>query len=202
MLRLLGWSPLIQAAFDKNRDLFSPVPPIEPYEAPSTLAPLRDPYVPLPGLLVLHVRRGDFEEHCAHLARWGSSFNAFNSFPELPDQWSTPPGGGDGETTEANMQLYLRRCFPSVQQIVQKVDEVRRARGGAGLRNVYVMTNAKKRWAEELKGALRRMDGWDRIATSRDLVLSKEQKYVAQAVDMLIGQRAQVLIGNGVGARP
>ena len=33
---------------------------------------------------------------------------------------------------------------------------------------------------------------------SRDVKLSWEQKYVAQAVDMLIGQRAQVLIGNGV----
>ena len=36
------------------------------------------------------------------------------------------------------------------------------------------------------------------MVTSRDLYLSWEAKPVAQAVDMLIGQRAQVFIGNGV----
>ena len=36
---------------------------------------------------------------------------------------------------------------------------------------------------------------------SRDLELDSEQQYVAQGVDMLIGQRAQVIIGNGVSSR-
>lgn len=67
-----------------------------------------------------------------------------------------------------------------------------------GLRNVYVMTNASPAWLEELKVALRKTYDWDQIASSRDLKLSWEQKYVAQTVDMMIGQRAQVFIGNGV----
>lgn len=199
ILRLLGWSPLVHAAFDLNRDLFAPIQPIDPYPTPKSLQPLRDPYFALPGLLVLHIRRGDFEEHCAHLARWGSSFNAFNAFPELSDQWTTPSGIWKGDPpTEENLQLYLRRCFPSIAQIVEKVEEVRITSAGQGLKDIYVMTNAKPKWAEQLKAALRKKGGWEKIATSRDLVLTKEQKYVAQAVDMLIGQRAQVLIGNGV----
>jgi hypothetical protein len=36
------------------------------------------------------------------------------------------------------------------------------------------------------------------ITTARDLELRKEEKYVAQAVDMYIGQRSEVFIGNGV----
>ncbi|TCD62115.1 hypothetical protein EIP91_007469, partial [Steccherinum ochraceum] len=38
---------------------------------------------------------------------------------------------------------------------------------------------------------------WEKIATRRDLTLDWEQTFVSQAVDMLVGQRAQVLIGNG-----
>ena len=64
------------------------------------------------------------------------------------------------------------------------------------------MSNGDAAWLEELKGALRAGGGWERIASSRDLVLTPEQKYVSQTLDMLVGQRAQVLIGNGVRAFP
>lgn len=36
------------------------------------------------------------------------------------------------------------------------------------------------------------------ITTARDLELTLEEKYVAQAVDMYIGQRAEIFVGNGV----
>ena len=71
-------------------------------------------------------------------------------------------------------------------------------RSGKGLRNVYIMSNGEREWLADLKAALSRSGGWDRIVTSRDMVLTLEQKYVSQSMDMLIGQRAQVLIGNGV----
>lgn len=201
LLTAFGWSPLIHAAFDVNRALFSPVPILDPYMWSEPFVRRSDPYAPLPGLLVLHVRRGDFAEHCAHLARWSSTFNAFNAFETLPDQWVTPPGGGGGQTTQANMDLYLRRCFPSIPQIVDKVREVTRTPAGKGLQNIYIMTNGKKKWVKKLKTALNKSGKWNKIASSRDLVLTHEQKYIAQAVDMLIGQRAQVLVGNGVSGR-
>lgn len=69
---------------------------------------------------------------------------------------------------------------------------------GKGLKNVYVMTNAPKSWVLQLKYGLSKIGDWDHIASSRDLKLNWEQKYIAQSVDMMIGQRAQVLIGNGV----
>ena len=146
----------------------------------------------------MHIRRGDFEEHCAHLAEWGAAFNGFNQFDGLPDTWTTPEGGGGGQTTPENMALYMRRCFPSVEDVAHKVRAILQSEAGQGLENVFIMTNAKAEWIDELKVALRKTAKWKRIASSRDLVLNKEQKYAAQAVDMLIGQRAQVLIGNGV----
>ena len=49
-----------------------------------------------------------------------------------------------------------------------------------------------------LKQRLYQEGGWDSILSSRDLVLSPEQKAVAQTVDMAIAQRAAVFLGNGV----
>ena len=81
---------------------------------------------------------------------------------------------------------------------MDRVAEVRASAAGKGLKNVYIMTNGKRPWVAELKEALDKMGGWEKIASSRELTLTWEQQYVAQSVDMLIGQRAQVLIGNGV----
>lgn len=152
-----------------------------------------DPYAQLDGLMALHLRRGDFIEHCPNLCHWGAGFNAFNQFDGFVEPWESPSGSDD-----ERMAVYLRRCVPTIQQIVEKVEEVRLSKAGDGLRNIYIMTNGDRAWLDELKHALQRAYPWERIATSRDMVLTLEQKYVSQTADMLIGQRAQVLIGNGV----
>ena len=65
------------------------------------------------------------------------------------------------------------------------------------------MTNGKAPYIANLKRALwdAAPGEWDSISSSRDLALNWEQKFVAQAVDVLVAQRAQVLIGNGVSLR-
>lgn len=128
-------------------------------------------------------------------------------FPGFPDTLTLPPGYiADGTEAPPDVKdAYLRHCLPSVQQIVEKVESVLGSPEGEGLKYVYVMTNGGEAWAEELKVALYGMRGvggkgerWEKVATRRDLVLSWDQTFVSQAVDMVIGQRAQVLIGNGV----
>ena len=154
-------------------------------------------YDAIPGLLVLHIRRGDFKSHCFDvLARRGIGFTGFNSFPALTDHWALPPGMSDRERRE----LYARRCFPDVTAIVDRVEQVRaeEERAGRILDKVYIMTNGSPKWVRELEGALRARNAWEHIASSRDLMLTPEQKYVSQALDMLVAQRAQVFIGNGV----
>ncbi|KAI0668526.1 hypothetical protein C8Q78DRAFT_1098866 [Trametes maxima] len=195
------WSPLVERAFDTNRAAISPsaasAPALSSLPLTTTSA---QRYTEIPGLLVLHIRRGDYEAHCTHLAKWSSTFLAFNALPPLPDRFAPPAGGGWGENTAGNYAVYRGRCFPSVAQIVRRVREVVRADSdvaGRGVESVYVMTNGEASWVVELKEALARTGRFKSVASSRDVVLDGEQKYVAQAVDMLVGQRAQVFIGNG-----
>ncbi|GJE93721.1 O-fucosyltransferase family protein [Phanerochaete sordida] len=211
IVKLFGYSPLIHATYEANRHLFTTLPFYEPYFPCSAvpgsttdgdlqkLPPARcsDPYQPIPGLLALHLRRGDFADHCQNLARWNAAWMGFNSFPSFPDQWVRPESGGNGESTPENMDMYMRRCYPSIEQIVARLQEVRAHPASKGLKDVYIMTNGKPDWVDELKGAMRAMGGWDKIASSRDMTLDAEQKEVAQAVDMMVGERAQVIIGNG-----
>ena len=70
--------------------------------------------------------------------------------------------------------------------------------GKKKLRRLFIMTNGERGWVASLKQRLYQEGGWDNILSSRDLVLSPEQKAVAQTVDMAIAQRAAVFLGNGV----
>ncbi|KAG2040086.1 hypothetical protein BDR03DRAFT_950245 [Suillus americanus] len=181
------WSPLIHNAYRQNRHIF---------EGLSGSAVTENYTAPIPGLLALHVRRGDFQEHCVHLANWSSNWNAFNMFPEFSDKFQRPTDGGWGETSEKNMQMYMQRCFPTIDQIVEKVVRVR-VESEQPLTHIYIMTNGVGAWVEELKEALRNSGDWDQIKSSRDLDITWEQKSVVQALDMLVAQRSEVLIGNG-----
>ena len=101
------------------------------------------------------------------------------------------------------MQYYLERCFPTIEQIVDRVRQVladqKKTYGGKKeLKRIYIMTNGDTAWLDDLKGALMGIKKWDSVTNSRDLRLGWEAKPVAQAMDMLVGQRADVFIGNGV----
>ena len=189
IISLFRWSPLVTSAFRQNGALFVP------HGLPRT--PSYDPHVPIKGLLALHLRRGDFEGHCEHLARWRSDWSGFNKIPGLLEVWETPPVNDNDEMYPEGKDAYARRCYPDIDQIVQRVDQIRRANQDKRLTNIFVMTNGKREWVEELKKALKRGGSWERIESSRDMKLSWEQKHIAAAVDMLIGQRADVFIGNG-----
>ena len=182
-----GWSPIVYKAFRKNRHLFEPTTFwrwLFNFQKENTSSVIS-------GLLAIHVRRGDFKEHCAHLAEWGADWNAFNSFPEFLDKLDGPTDRGD------TAELHIRRCYPSIEQIVDKVRQVRKE-AASPLQYLYIMTNGQTPWVQELKSALAQNMSWDRIGSSQDLELTWEQQFVAQSLDMYIAQRADVLIGNGV----
>jgi len=188
------WSPLVELAFDTNRELFAPSATMEPYltSLPSII-PQSERYPPIPGLLALHVRRGDFVRHCKRLAGWGAHLSGYNAFPSLPDSELRPAN----MTALSSDELYRVRCFPEIAEIVKKIEDVRSTEAGQGLSNIYIMTNAPAAWILDLKAALSAAGQWENVVSSRDLIVNQEQEYVKQAVDMLIGQRAQVFIGNG-----
>lgn len=202
-LNEFGWSSLIHSAFTSNTHLFPSIfqsfflswLPTFPHALHPSASPISSNQV-VSGLLAVHIRRGDFVDHCSHLAKWSAQWNGFNQFDSLPDRFDVPPGAGFGFNTPENTAYYMEHCFPSIIQMADKIMSVREE--NPGVDRVYIMTNGKRPFIEKLTEELEKRGKWKGITSSRDMVLTWEQKYVAQAVDMLVGQRAQAFIGNGV----
>ena len=109
-----------------------------------------------------------------------------------------------------------------MEEIVGRVGEVRELWGKVGpsesdknlhpdlaypiqrrkLTHIHIMTNAEPDFLTSLLAALYSHASpagrWEGITSGTDLELSLAQSYVEQAVDMAIGERAGVFIGNGV----
>jgi hypothetical protein len=191
MVKLFGWSPLIEDAFNLNKHLF----------APSRILPPSTPtlrYPPIPGLLALHVRRGDFEGHCKALRDFGARFSGLNTQPGTIDRDVELVERIDGSLTRASKDAFQRVCYPNTDQIVKRVRQIRTTEEGKGLRNIFIMTNGSPEWIEQLKTALMKDYSWNQISSSLQMQVTWEQKFTAQSVDMMIGQRADVFVGNGV----
>ena len=136
----------------------------------------------------------------------------FNEFPGLPDRFTPPKTSSDSyddhygyDLSREERALYRAHCFPEIDQIVSRVRAVRASLlRTTNLTRVYVLTNGRPEWLQELKDALQedarreRLKEWQHIGTSRDLRLTGEQKHNSQALDMAIAQRAEAFIGNGV----
>lgn len=194
IIKHFGWSSLIYATYEANRHFFEHKSPKTTLEYTGEITSF--PFPPIDGLLALHIRRGDFAGHCDELGKWSSDWNGFNQFDELPDKFKVPEGGGWGENTPENIAIYRKHCYPTISQIVEKVSNVRKK--VKGLKRIYIMTNGKMEWVNELILALRTAEKWEAISSTGDLSLTREQKYVSQALDMYVAQRAEAFIGNGV----
>jgi hypothetical protein len=55
-------------------------------------------------------------------------------------------------------------------------------------------------WLRELRSILL-YDGWEDMKSSIDMQFDMAQKHVHMAVDMVIAEKAEVFIGNGVSVR-
>ncbi|KAI0245903.1 hypothetical protein BJV78DRAFT_1136456 [Lactifluus subvellereus] len=200
ILTHFSWSPLITAALAANAHIIHPA---LSNSTPSDFIPSSVP-APLSGLLALHIRRGDYIEHCKNLANWSSRFMGFNEFPGLPDRFSPPAVSSWGNASLEEHAGYQVHCFPEIEQIVSRVREVRASLlPRTVLTRVYVLTNGPPKWLQKLKHSLQedaRKEGveeWEQLGTSRDLRLTGEQRHNSQAVDMAVAQRAEVFLGNG-----
>ncbi|KAJ7258729.1 hypothetical protein B0H12DRAFT_1048898 [Mycena haematopus] len=184
--RLLGPSPIVRAAIDRNEYLFLPRGPRPPHPAP------RDVYA---RMLAIHLRRGDYLGHCKKLAEWGSSFYSWAQLPGVMDKFTPLPGDDP-----ARVETMLKHCLPTSAQIVQKIHDARedyvKAGSGRLLDVLYLLTNEQGPWLDELKAELKTA-GWYTIVTTRDLQLDVEQTEVSMAIDMQLARKAAVFIGNG-----
>ncbi len=147
-----------------------------------------------PGLLAMHVRRGDYEEHCYGLEGLMAPMQGWYSLPGVPDQFSPPLGN----KTEEQHKYFRDHCWPTIDQMVKKIRDVRETKEGVGLDSVYIMTNGNRDFVATLGNAIGELGGFKVISSSRDMIWTPEGKYISQAIDMAIANRAQVFIGNGV----
>ncbi|KAF8159909.1 hypothetical protein B0H34DRAFT_705330 [Crassisporium funariophilum] len=164
VLNHFEWSPLIHGAFEKNRNLFlsaryaivlkaaTPQNGIHDIKSAATVGAQQKSAVtmhddlaansttPLP-ILAIHLRRGDFKEHCFNLAEWNAEYSGFNAFPVFAEHDSfRVPRIVEGSTGDYNDQkagetpivpsvrekqnYYLRHCYPDIKLLVTRVREV------------------------------------------------------------------------------
>ncbi|KAG8905825.1 hypothetical protein FRB99_008190 [Tulasnella sp. 403] len=191
LLTQFQWSPLVQGIVARNMHLLT-----------DTSKWKRKVSEPLSGLMALHLRRGDFIEHCRNLCWWSANYNSWNSFPESLDKFPTP----SDIPPEEKENTYLKHCLPAVSQIVERVRTVKRQWEAKStddkprrLNKLYFLTNAEKSFRTELRTRLL-AEGWDSVSMSQDMLINKAEKEVDMAADMMVAQLAEVFVGNGVGA--
>ncbi|EJD41667.1 hypothetical protein AURDEDRAFT_90117 [Auricularia subglabra TFB-10046 SS5] len=199
--RLLYASPLVQGAVVRNAYLFAP-------RAPALALPpdisRRSPaaYDAFARMMAVHIRRGDFQGACRYHTNRPDVWYQWNLWPTHPDKFVPPPGAGGGYAPPEAYEAVRKRCFPNQDEIVERVRAVRKdylrtsPSTGPILDTMHIMTNGAPTWVAELKAALT-MDGWEIIVSSAELKLDDEQTDVSMAVDMEIGRRAAVFVGNG-----
>ncbi|KAF9528894.1 hypothetical protein CPB83DRAFT_813039 [Crepidotus variabilis] len=91
-------------------------------------------------LLVLHLRRGDYGDHCDHLAEYRSQYIGISMLPEFQRDSFVPPeylhqdkkapNSTEGvefvENVDAMKPIYRKHCFPDIYAIKRRVREVLR----------------------------------------------------------------------------
>lgn len=198
VLKQLTWSPLVNTILYQNLPLLqSPSPSATHHDVIATT---------LKGLLAVHIRRGDFYKHCLDRFKYNSEYNGWNSFPDYPDVFDPPPAqqsATSGITASPRADSYTRHCYPSLDQIADRINLVRDEwyqQTGQTLDRVYVMTNAKSGFLDALRRRLTTASesgSWKAVVTTRDLSVPSHSMEVVVAADMLIGEKAEVFVGNG-----
>jgi len=179
-----AWSRLVHSALSQNAAILQPRHFIEATEDITSSAQI-------PGLVAVHLRRGDFSHHCLYLEKFSAGYMGFCLFPEFQDKFDPLKYKGHNE----RKAYYMRHCLPTVEQVAEKLWAVRTE--NPGLRRVYVMTNGQGRWLRDLRSTLL-SDGWEDVKSSVNMQLDMAQKHVSMAVDMAIAEKAEVFVGNGV----
>ncbi|KAF7300521.1 hypothetical protein HMN09_00936600 [Mycena chlorophos] len=165
---------------------------------PAWLYPHRDPFE---RMLAVHLRRGDYVEHCHNIVNWHAKYYGWAQLPSLPDVVAGRMPSEDDPEREAKV---FAMCLPDVASVVRRIEEVRNewaAQNGSALETLYLLTNSDHEFLDALLPALRYSPstglGWRTVVTTRDLHISTaEEQDVSLAIDMEIARRAKAFLGN------
>ncbi|KAF8893386.1 hypothetical protein BD779DRAFT_1609766 [Infundibulicybe gibba] len=153
----------------------------------------------------LHLRRGDFENHCYGLADDGTGFTTWTTLPELRKSVLDP------QLDRANKTSIMEHCIPSLQRILSAIDQYARER--PHLRTVHILHDGAwdhptvylqyYKLAAALTNAARaRSAGWPqgpmaRITHSAMVPIHWGEADYSVAVDVELARNAEVFIGIG-----
>ncbi|WVR09242.1 hypothetical protein IAU60_006306 [Kwoniella sp. DSM 27419] len=145
-------------------------------------------------ILALHIRRGrNWEAVCEDKGRNAAPFVSFNKLPALPGNENVPPPPDMVEATR--MGLYRAKCLPQTLEIIARARRMRK--NHPLLKSVYILTDAEDAWVQEIRMWLQ-SEGWDNVWIGKeDVYPDWQDKEVGVAVDMEVGRRAGVFVGNG-----
>lgn len=119
-------------------------------------------------------------------------------FTQYRDQFGNPWEFGSDEERVAR---YMQHCLPTVDQIIKRVEQVKldweSLHPRHNLTQIYIMSNAERDFGDRLKNDLY-AQGWSRVVISKDRVVLHDEAEIDLATDMMIGQNAEVFLGNGV----
>ncbi|KAF8868149.1 hypothetical protein CPB85DRAFT_1366758 [Mucidula mucida] len=161
ILKDFKWAPLVQGAVDRNMAGIE-----KPADATSNL---------IPGLVAVHLRRGDYDGHCRYLVKLSVRYQGMNRYPGIVDRFD-PYDFEPSGSNEAKLDHYLKHCLPDIPQIVHRLREMRAQNPSLSLTKVYLLSNGRR---------------------CQDLVLTGAESYVSGAIDMAIAEQAELFIGNG-----
>ncbi|KAF6744124.1 hypothetical protein DFP72DRAFT_826345 [Ephemerocybe angulata] len=204
VLGQFSWSPLVEDAVKRTAAAIGITS-----ESDDTM-----PHT-VPGLLAVHLRRGDYSRHCARLSLWESNFMGFAYADGVMDQLNITQAlqeerehiedGATVDRRKALEQHYMKRCLPSIPQIVQRAREVREywahmAHPSASytpLTRILLLSNGWPAWLLELSDALEK-EGWEVVDPDAGIRkgIGKMQD-IDVAVDMALAERAEAFLGNG-----
>ena len=155
--------------------------------------------------IALHLRRGDFEDHCKFLADTHEGFTTWATLPLLQPAIFPPALDTNNATT------VLAHCFPALRRVLAAVSMHARAR--PHLRALHVLHDgawdhpgvflAFYKLAEALTNApWAEAEGWAggpmvRVTQSSDVPVKRGERDFSVCVDVELAARAQVFVGNG-----
>jgi hypothetical protein len=211
--RITRPSAVVLSAVERNVPLLLPRGPRVPDASEN----------PFERMMAVHMRRGDFEGHCAWISSCTTTwFNWYvrhrnvvhvlqdllmssrsfrNLYPTLPDKLELP-ANCEKQPHEVITELVRGHCYPTEDEIATKIRDARNAYitqyPQKTLDTLFLMTDANQTWVESF-GKRMRGEGWNTVIGSRDIKFwDNEQKEEGMAIDMEIGRRVEVFIGNGV----
>ena len=155
--------------------------------------------------MAIHLRRGDFEEHCKYLGETRQGFTTWVTLPTLQPSVLPP------KLDPSNATIVMDHCYPSLNRILDSISK--QARDRPHLRTLHVLHDGAwdhptvylqyYKLAEALKNPeWARRAGWKggpmlRVTHSAEVPIRWGERDWSVCVDVELGRRAEVFIGNG-----